>query len=139
MRPVLVLLLICALNATAAPLPFPRKKDQGKSDPPDLKAIQGDWVVTRFTYGNVVIRMEDTPCLTASVKGNHVTFRRSEGAVPEWSVSLLPGESGRGSPGVYRLERGQLVITLVPPGTSRPVNVEVPGRDSPVWVLRRKQ
>jgi hypothetical protein len=144
MRLLLVLLLATAAVASAAPLPFPKKSDRpGEGDPSGLKAIQGVWVVTRFSglETNVELDGPEGPCLLAYVSGTTVEFHTRDREVKPYNVSLLTTRpavaAGKARLGVYRLDRGLLLIALVPPGTSPPVKFEDVARSGTVWVMRR--
>ena len=145
MRPALALLVALSV-ATAAPLPFPKKGDRSsEGDPSGLKAIQGVWVVTRFSGLEVNLELDgpEGPCLLAFVSGAYVEFHTRDREMKSLNVTLLtarPGvAAGRSRLGVYRLDRGLLLIALVPPGTLPPVKFEDAERDGTVWVLRRRK
>jgi hypothetical protein len=146
MRLLLALLLAMAAVATAAPLPFPKNSGrQGEGDPAGLKAIQGAWIVTRFSGLEVNLELDgpEGPCLLAFVTGTTVEFHTKDREMKALGVTLLSsgaagaGGGGRSRLGVYRLDRGLLLIALVPPESALPVKFEDAERAGTLWVMRR--
>ncbi len=150
-RLTLSVVLLAALAAVAAPLPFPKKPRESS----DLQALQGEWVaVRRVTAGNPSALNGQT----MTVRGDRMTFFVDGDMRTAWEITLDPKQSPRAMDRrrvasksadgravtlltIYQLDGDTLTTSYVTAGgaATRPTDFE--GKKSGEWmtVYRRKK
>ena len=144
MRP--VLLLTASLALGFAPAPFP-KTPRGQDPRADLRAIQGDWVVTTYRVHGLNIPSATTPT-TVSIAGERFRWQQRNCAPKDFTIRLAPGwppvfdfievATNKVFVGIYKLDGGVLTICTTEPEVGRrPAAFDGGERGYELMVLKR--
>jgi uncharacterized protein (TIGR03067 family) len=141
----LVLLLTASLALGFAPAPFP--KTPRRHDPrADLRAIQGEWVVTAYRVHGLTIPQTVAPA-TVSIAGERFRWQQRGCQPKDFTIRLASGRppvfdfvevaTKKVFVGIYKLDGGVLTICTTEPEVGRRPAAFDGGQRGELMVLKR--